>query len=280
MRSTSAAWAEVEAGAAGAGGAGGRSIGVNRARRQQNGESGGVGGRGLVGTVRGSRGQGQGDRGVHGRKDGDSAAPPLDGGGRRGGRTERESERFSRLCARARSRSAFLFRRRDTERGDTHKHSATPPPMVRVHTSRPASPSPPTHTQSRARVGRLRPHTRAGFSHTRGFFTPCGNENQAGVFFLPLLYSPHPSSTTPQALPGQVTPEGVPSFKLVLVGDGGTGAPWGGAQRRALRGAECGRGQHTSTRIGNRERASRGRFHRSLFSLDTLLTTTQARPLL
>lgn len=27
-----------------------------------------------------------------------------------------------------------------------------------------------------------------------------------------------------QALPGQVTPEGVPSFKLVLVGDGGTGA--------------------------------------------------------
>lgn len=26
-----------------------------------------------------------------------------------------------------------------------------------------------------------------------------------------------------QALPGQVTPEGVPSFKLVLVGDGGTG---------------------------------------------------------
>jgi len=27
-----------------------------------------------------------------------------------------------------------------------------------------------------------------------------------------------------QALPGQTTPEGVPSFKLVLVGDGGTGA--------------------------------------------------------
>lgn len=26
-----------------------------------------------------------------------------------------------------------------------------------------------------------------------------------------------------QALPGQSTPEGVPSFKLVLVGDGGTG---------------------------------------------------------
>ena len=26
-----------------------------------------------------------------------------------------------------------------------------------------------------------------------------------------------------QALPGQTTPEGVPSFKLVLVGDGGTG---------------------------------------------------------
>lgn len=26
-----------------------------------------------------------------------------------------------------------------------------------------------------------------------------------------------------QALPGQATPEGVPSFKLVLVGDGGTG---------------------------------------------------------
>lgn len=26
-----------------------------------------------------------------------------------------------------------------------------------------------------------------------------------------------------QALPGQQTPEGVPSFKLVLVGDGGTG---------------------------------------------------------
>lgn len=25
------------------------------------------------------------------------------------------------------------------------------------------------------------------------------------------------------ALPGQVTPEGVPAFKLVLVGDGGTG---------------------------------------------------------
>lgn len=28
-----------------------------------------------------------------------------------------------------------------------------------------------------------------------------------------------------QALPGQTTPEGVPAFKLVLVGDGGTGAP-------------------------------------------------------
>lgn len=27
-----------------------------------------------------------------------------------------------------------------------------------------------------------------------------------------------------QALPGQTTPEGVPAFKLVLVGDGGTGA--------------------------------------------------------
>lgn len=27
-----------------------------------------------------------------------------------------------------------------------------------------------------------------------------------------------------QALPGQETPDGVPSFKLVLVGDGGTGA--------------------------------------------------------
>ena len=26
-----------------------------------------------------------------------------------------------------------------------------------------------------------------------------------------------------QALPGQQTPDGVPSFKLVLVGDGGTG---------------------------------------------------------
>ena len=26
-----------------------------------------------------------------------------------------------------------------------------------------------------------------------------------------------------QALPGQTTPEGVPAFKLVLVGDGGTG---------------------------------------------------------
>lgn len=26
-----------------------------------------------------------------------------------------------------------------------------------------------------------------------------------------------------QALPGQTTPDGVPSFKLVLVGDGGTG---------------------------------------------------------
>jgi hypothetical protein len=26
-----------------------------------------------------------------------------------------------------------------------------------------------------------------------------------------------------QALPGQSTPEGVPAFKLVLVGDGGTG---------------------------------------------------------
>ena len=26
-----------------------------------------------------------------------------------------------------------------------------------------------------------------------------------------------------QALPGQNTPEGVPAFKLVLVGDGGTG---------------------------------------------------------
>ena len=29
---------------------------------------------------------------------------------------------------------------------------------------------------------------------------------------------------TLQALPGQETPDGVPSFKLVLVGDGGTGA--------------------------------------------------------
>ena len=28
---------------------------------------------------------------------------------------------------------------------------------------------------------------------------------------------------TLQALPGQTTPEGVPAFKLVLVGDGGTG---------------------------------------------------------
>lgn len=28
-----------------------------------------------------------------------------------------------------------------------------------------------------------------------------------------------------QALPGQQTPDGVPSFKLVLVGDGGTGTP-------------------------------------------------------
>ena len=28
-----------------------------------------------------------------------------------------------------------------------------------------------------------------------------------------------------QALPGQTTPEGVPAFKLVLVGDGGTGTP-------------------------------------------------------
>ena len=26
-----------------------------------------------------------------------------------------------------------------------------------------------------------------------------------------------------QALPGQTTPDGVPAFKLVLVGDGGTG---------------------------------------------------------
>lgn len=30
--------------------------------------------------------------------------------------------------------------------------------------------------------------------------------------------------TIVQALPGQSTPEGVPAFKLVLVGDGGTGA--------------------------------------------------------
>lgn len=29
--------------------------------------------------------------------------------------------------------------------------------------------------------------------------------------------------TIVQALPGQSTPEGVPAFKLVLVGDGGTG---------------------------------------------------------
>ena len=35
--------------------------------------------------------------------------------------------------------------------------------------------------------------------------------------------SPSLSLYSFQALPGQVTPEGVPSFKLVLVGDGGTG---------------------------------------------------------
>jgi hypothetical protein len=36
--------------------------------------------------------------------------------------------------------------------------------------------------------------------------------------------SPQKTKTNKQqALPGQVTPEGVPSFKLVLVGDGGTG---------------------------------------------------------
>lgn len=33
-----------------------------------------------------------------------------------------------------------------------------------------------------------------------------------------------PPPCIPQALPGQVTPAGVPEFKLVIVGDGGTGA--------------------------------------------------------
>lgn len=32
-----------------------------------------------------------------------------------------------------------------------------------------------------------------------------------------------PVATPAQALPGQTTPDGVPAFKLVLVGDGGTG---------------------------------------------------------
>ena len=196
---------------------------------------------------------------MHGRKDGDSAAPPLDGGGRRGGRTQRERERFSRLCARARSGSALLFRRRDTERGDTHKHSATPPPMVRDHTSRPASPSPPTHTQPRARVGRLRPHTRAGFS--RRAETRIGQ----AFFFLPLLYSPRPfHHPTGSPRPGHAR---------------GRALLQAGAGRRRRHGCVVGRGaaegaagsrQHTSTRIGNRERASRGRFHRSPFSRPTL----------
>lgn len=37
--------------------------------------------------------------------------------------------------------------------------------------------------------------------------------------------SSSPSTSLLQALPGQTVPEGVPHFKLVLVGDGGTGAP-------------------------------------------------------
>lgn len=40
---------------------------------------------------------------------------------------------------------------------------------------------------------------------------------------LSLSLSPPLFNSILQALPGQVTPEGVPSFKLVLVGDGGTG---------------------------------------------------------
>ena len=39
-----------------------------------------------------------------------------------------------------------------------------------------------------------------------------------------LLRPPRPPPRIPQALPGQVTPAGVPEFKLVIVGDGGTGA--------------------------------------------------------
>lgn len=35
---------------------------------------------------------------------------------------------------------------------------------------------------------------------------------------------PPPLWPRSQALPGQTTPDGVPAFKLVLVGDGGTGA--------------------------------------------------------
>ena len=38
-----------------------------------------------------------------------------------------------------------------------------------------------------------------------------------------------------QALPGQQTPEGVPSFKLVLVGDGGTGATFKAAKAELSR---------------------------------------------
>ena len=54
--------------------------------------------------------------------------------------------------------------------------------------------------------------------------------NRIGPPLSPLPFPPPPPlslrtplNSTLQALPGQVTPEGVPSFKLVLVGDGGTG---------------------------------------------------------
>lgn len=48
------------------------------------------------------------------------------------------------------------------------------------------------------------------------------NSSRAAAAHLSSL-SPSLPSIRLQALPGQVTPEGVPSFKLVLVGDGGTG---------------------------------------------------------
>ena len=86
----------------------------------------------------------------------------------------------------------------------------------------PTSPTPPrVHADPAAAPTDCR-----RFKCTRAIRSPpaaaprCGLCPPRTISFAP----PRPPPRIPQALPGQVTPAGVPEFKLVIVGDGGTGA--------------------------------------------------------